>query len=78
VALGALVLAGGRRVRAAVVVGETAQSITPCGGCRQKLREFAADDAPVWSADASQWRAKHTMGELLPFGFGREQLSPER
>ena len=51
VALGALVLAGGHHVRAAVVVGEAPQPVTPCGGCRQKLREFASDDTPVWSAD---------------------------
>jgi cytidine deaminase len=70
VALGALVAAGGRQIRAAVVVGEAPQPVTPCGGCRQKLREFAGDDTPVWSADAQGWRARHTLGELLPFGFG--------
>jgi cytidine deaminase len=70
VALGALVAAGGRHVRAAVVVGESAQAVTPCGGCRQKLREFADDDTPVWSADGQGWRARHTLGELLPASFG--------
>ena len=70
VALGALVAAGGRRVRAAVVVAESPQAVTPCGGCRQKLREFASDDTPVWSADQQGWRARHTLGELLPVGFG--------
>jgi cytidine deaminase len=76
VALGALVLAGGTQVRAAVVVGTSAHAVTPCGGCRQKLREFAADDVPVWSADEQQWRAKHTLGELLPASFSRDQLAP--
>jgi cytidine deaminase len=70
VALGALVAAGGRRVRAAVVAGESTQAVTPCGGCRQKLREFADDDTPVWSADGQGWRARHTLGELLPASFG--------
>ena len=70
VALGALVAAGGRRVRAAVVAGESTQAVTPCGGCRQKLREFADDDTPVWSADGHGWRARHTLGELLPASFG--------
>jgi cytidine deaminase len=74
VALGMLVAAGGTRVHAAVVVAEAAAAVTPCGGCRQKLREFAADDAPVWSADATGWRARHTMGELLPAGFGPAHL----
>ena len=70
VALGALVAAGGRQVRAAVVVAESPQAVTPCGGCRQKLREFAGDDTPVWSADPQGWRARHTLGELLPASFG--------
>jgi cytidine deaminase len=74
VALGALVAAGGKRVRAAVVVGDAAQPVTPCGGCRQKLREFAADHAPVWSADSQGWRARHTLGALLPAGFGPDHL----
>jgi cytidine deaminase len=52
VALGMLVASGGTRVRAAVIVGDAAQPVTPCGGCRQKLREFAADDTPVASADS--------------------------
>ena len=37
-ALAHLVTAGGKRILAAVVVGEAAQPVTPCGGCRQKLR----------------------------------------
>lgn len=74
VALGALVLAGGRRVVAAVVAGEAAQPVTPCGGCRQKLREFAADDVPVLSVDATRVVAHHTLGELLPASFGPDHL----
>src|SRR5258705_13659624 len=41
-ALAHLVLAGGRHVLAVVVAGDAPQPVTPCGGCRQKLREFAA------------------------------------
>jgi cytidine deaminase len=70
VALGALVSAGAKHVRAVVVAGEGAQAIMPCGGCRQKLSEFAAADTLVASVDAHGWRARHTLGELLPFGFG--------
>ena len=76
VALGILVAAGGRQVRAAVVVGEAPQPVTPCGGCRQKLREFAGDDTPVWSADGQRWRARHTLGELLPASFGPDHWAP--
>jgi cytidine deaminase len=72
VALGQLVASGGTEVHAVVVVGDSPQAVTPCGGCRQKLREFASDDTPVWSADMQGWRARHTLGELLPASFGPE------
>jgi cytidine deaminase len=73
-AIAAMVAAGGTRIVAAVVVGEGEQPCTPCGGCRQKLREFARDDTPVIVADMQQVRARFTLGELLPHGFGPEHL----
>jgi cytidine deaminase len=74
-ALAAMVLAGGRRAQALLVVGSGPQLVTPCGGCRQKLREFAADDVPVLAADAGGVKARFTLGELLPHGFGPAHLA---
>ncbi len=76
-ALAALVAAGGRRVLAVAVCAEAAtpgQPVSPCGGCRQKLREFAADDCPVWLADMQTVLATFTVGELLPCSFGPVHL----
>jgi cytidine deaminase len=73
-ALSALVAAGGTRVAAAVVVGPGPQPTTPCGGCRQRLREFAAAGVPVLVADATAVLARFTLGELLPASFGPEHL----
>jgi cytidine deaminase len=81
-AIAHLVLAGGRRILAAVVVGEAGGAggdgppVTPCGGCRQRLREFAADDLPVWAADGRSVRGRYTLGALLPVSFGPDHLSP--
>jgi cytidine deaminase len=76
-ALAAMVSSGGRQVRAVVVVGEAAEPVTPCGGCRQKLREFAADDCPVVCADTVRQRARYTLGQLLPASFGPAHLGPQ-
>ena len=73
-ALAHLVLAGGKRVLAAAVVGDAPLGVTPCGGCRQKLREFADEHATVLVADLQQERARYTLGELLPASFGPEHL----
>ena len=74
-AIAAMVLAGGRRIMAVAVCAVAPQPVTPCGGCRQKLREFAADDCPVWVADLDGERATHTLGSLLPHSFGPEHLT---
>ena len=76
-ALSAMVLAGGRRATALLVVGEGPSLVTPCGGCRQKLREFAAPDTPVLVADGLGVQRSFTLDELLPHSFGPEHLKPE-
>ena len=83
-ALSALVLAGGRSVQAVLVVADTSagtsnpaspSAVTPCGGCRQKLREFAADEVPVLSADMGGRLDHYTLGQLLPASFGPQHLA---
>jgi cytidine deaminase len=73
-ALAQLVLAGGQRIAAALVLGVAATPVTPCGGCRQRLREFADDALPVWAADPTGLRQRYTLGELLPSSFGPHHL----
>ena len=73
-ALAAMVAAGGKRVLAVAVCAESSEPVTPCGGCRQKLREFAADDCPVFIGDEHTLRCTHSLGELLPHSFGPQHL----
>ena len=73
-AISKMVAAGGRRIVGAVVVGEGAEAITPCGGCRQKLREFADGALLIRSADEQSWRGEHTLAQLLPASFGPAHL----
>ncbi|MDW8340193.1 MAG: purine-nucleoside phosphorylase [Geminicoccaceae bacterium] len=69
-ALGALVAAGERRVLEILVVGEGPPPCVPCGGCRQRLAEFAAPDAPVGVAlPDGRLLLRTTLGALLPFPF---------
>lgn len=73
-ALGALVSAGGRRVKAVAVAAQSALLCTPCGVCRQRLREFAAADTPVHIFGPEGFRRSLTMAELLPYSFGPDVL----
>ena len=75
-AISAMVRAGGRKILAAMVVGEAAQPVTPCGGCRQKLREFAAADTPIHTATPQGVNGRFTLAQLLPASFGPDHLHP--
>jgi len=46
---------------------------TPCGVCRQVLREFCKDDFPVYLAHKDGFKAL-TLGDLLPYSFGEDSL----
>jgi cytidine deaminase len=74
-AIAHMILAGETRITAALVIGDGSALCTPCGGCRQRLREFAANDAPVHIAGADGVKASFTVGELLPASFGPDNLT---
>jgi cytidine deaminase len=52
--------------------------IAPCGGCRQRLREFAEDTTPIFLCGPEGLRHKTTLGELLPLAFGPENLTGDK
>lgn len=74
-AIAAMVAAGETRIAAIVVMGEGEHLVTPCGGCRQRIREFASPDTPVHVAGPEGIRKSFTLDELLPFSFGPDNLS---
>ena len=74
-AIAAMVLAGGRRILEIVVVGGGDVPCTPCGGCRQKLREFGGADTVIRIVDPTGAALlRTTLAELLPHSFGPENL----
>ncbi len=74
-AIAAMVAAGGSRIAEIVVMGEGDNLVTPCGGCRQRIREFAGPDTPIHVAGPEGIRRSFTLDELLPFSFGPDNLS---
>jgi len=73
-AIAAMVAAGGTRIVECLVVGPGPEVITPCGGCRQKLREFANDDLPIHLCGPDGLHRTVTLGQLLPLSFGPHNL----
>jgi adenylate cyclase class 2 len=71
-AIGALVAAGHKQIAEVAVVAERMDICPPCGGCRQRLAEFAGPDTPVHLGRPGGPRHTTTVGELLPLAFDFE------
>jgi len=77
-AIGVMIAAGGRKISEALVIADGSLGLpSPCGACRQRLREFAAPEAPVHLAGLAGVIRTVTLGDLLPFSFGPEYLGKE-
>lgn len=73
-AIAAMVTAGERQIDTIVTVCNATANPTPCGGCRQKIREFATPATTIRVAGPDGFVRTYTMDELLPDSFGPEQL----
>jgi cytidine deaminase len=73
-AIAAMVAAGEREIAEVLVIADSPVPVTPCGGCRQKLAEFAGPEVPVILAGPAGERGRMTVGELLPGAFDRRHF----
>lgn len=75
-AISHLIVAGGTRIAEIVVMGNGDTLRTPCGGCRQKIREFASGDVKIHCCtEKGDLIHTFTLDELLPASFGPENLA---
>jgi len=74
-AISAMVRDGAQQIREIVVIGRGDVMCTPCGGCRQRIREFAAADTKIHVCGPEGLRQTFTRDELLPASFGPENLA---
>ncbi|OJH45307.1 cytidine deaminase [Paracoccus sp. SM22M-07] len=68
-AIAAMVAAGETRLTEVAVIADSPSPVPPCGGCRQKLAEFAEGHTPVLLATTDGGRMGTTVGDLLPGRF---------
>jgi cytidine deaminase len=73
-AISAMARSGERRIVEILVIGDGEALCTPCGGCRQRIREFGDAATLVHVAGPDGLRATFTLGEILPESFGPEHL----
>ncbi|MGI1663829.1 cytidine deaminase [Palleronia sp. KMU-117] len=76
-AIAAMCAAGARRIVEVAVIGDSAHPVTPCGGCRQKIAEFAAPEVTVTMGTMAGLSVTMTVAELLPGAFGPGHMETE-
>ena len=75
-AIAAMVMSGARGIAEMAVIGSGDLLCTPCGGCRQKIREFAKGDVKIhMCGEDGRVMKTMTLNELLPDSFGPENLN---
>ena len=68
-AIAAMIAAGETRIAEIFVIADCPSPVPPCGGCRQKIAEFAGPDVVVTLATTAGQSLKMTVGEMLPGVF---------
>jgi cytidine deaminase len=74
-AIAAMIAAGDTAIAEVCVIADSPKPVPPCGGCRQKLAEFAGPDVRVTMATLSGETLVMTVAELLPGRFTADHMA---
>lgn len=74
-AIAAMCAAGEYEITEVAVIADSPDPVPPCGGCRQKIAEFAKGDAVVTLATTGGATRVTTVAALLPGAFGKDHMS---
>ncbi|TRW48942.1 cytidine deaminase [Aliidiomarina halalkaliphila] len=77
-AIAAMVMGGEATIQDIFVIGQADGLVTPCGGCRQRIREFSTPDTRVHVCGPEGVRGVMSFDELLPHSFGPEHLADSK
>ena len=68
-AISAMIAGGCKKIKEIYIVSKSENIVSPCGGCRQKIREFSSDQTKIFLCNI-KWEYKlFSLNELLPFSF---------
>tara|TARA_Y100000590_G_scaffold426299_1_gene535237 strand:+ start:366 stop:767 length:402 start_codon:yes stop_codon:yes gene_type:complete len=73
-AIGNLISSGYKKIIEIVVIGSGEKLCSPCGGCRQRIREFSSLNIQIHMCNVKGHIKTLTLKELLPDSFGPENL----
>ena len=73
-AISHMIMGGAKKIVEMAVIAEKLPLCPPCGGCRQKIAEFATAKTPIYLCDETGVKKTMTMDELLPHSFATDIL----
>lgn len=74
-AIAAMCAAGEREITEMLVIADSPAPVPPCGGCRQKIAEFAAQDVVITLCTTDGQQTRMTVAELLPGLFTQAHMA---
>lgn len=74
-AIGSMISAGGRHIRLLLIAGgaDTLERCPPCGGCRQRISEFADENTKILLLSAAEKLESYLIEDLLPLAFSVDE-----
>ncbi|MCS5591271.1 MAG: cytidine deaminase [Gammaproteobacteria bacterium] len=73
-AISAMVVAGEKHIKQIYIMSQDKTGATPCGGCRQRIREFADSNTLITLCSEDEIIKTYCISDLLPHSFGPEHL----
>ncbi len=74
-AIAHMVMDGGGRIAELAVVAERLRGCTPCGGCRQRIAEFAFPETRIFLCDPVEGVIETLLlDDIFPRGFAEDSL----
>jgi len=72
-AISNMILSGGKSIKKILIVSSGDLMVTPCGGCRQKIKEFSDENTQIL-IDHNNEITQFSMNDLLPHSFDKSHL----
>ena len=73
-AIASMIMGGERKIKTIYVMTKNDEGGIPCGGCRQRIREFSDEDTQIMMCSPDGVKIQLNLAELLPNSFGPEHL----
>ena len=73
-AITSMILGGEKKIKTIYVMTKNDEGGIPCGGCRQRIREFSDENTQIMMCSPDGVQQRINLSELLPNSFGPEHL----